>query len=59
MGAPRRRFSFQHLKTKHVGIEGNRLIHVAHAHPRVKEFGHFEISHQSTMAVCRFGGGGF
>ena len=36
--AARRDLPFQHLQSKDVGVEGNRLLHVADAHTSVEEF---------------------
>src|SRR6476661_2856588 len=36
--AARRDLSFQHLQSKNVGVESNRLFHVADAHTSVEEF---------------------
>src|SRR6476646_9730861 len=48
--AARRDLLFQHLQSKDVGVEGNRLLHVADTHTSVEEFLDLHKAHYKQSA---------
>ena len=51
MGPTGRHLAFQHLQTQHLRIEGDRLVHVADPHPRMKQFLNFHVSRTSRRVL--------